>query len=51
MSDILEIATTGNEHNRRFFEKKFVAQLKSVGVDAIASEKAISIPADLEKVK
>ena len=30
VSDILVIAVTGNEHNRRSFEKKFVAHLKSV---------------------
>jgi hypothetical protein len=51
VSDILVIAITGNEHNRRTFEKKFVARLKSVGVDAIASEKAIPMPADLELKK
>ena len=51
VSDILVIAITGNEHNRRFFEKKFVAQLKSVGVDAISSEEAIPMPADLELKK
>jgi hypothetical protein len=51
VSDILVIAITGNEHNRRSFEKKFVAQLKSVGVDAISSEKAIPMPPDLELKK
>ena len=51
VSDILVIAITGNEHNRRSFEKKFVAQLKSVGVDAIASEEAIPMPGDLELKK
>lgn len=51
VSDILVIAITGNEHNRRSFEKKFVAQLKSVGVDAISSEEAIPMPADLELKK
>jgi hypothetical protein len=51
VSDILVIAITGNEHNRRTFEKKFVARLKSVGVDAIASEEAIPMPADLELKK
>ena len=51
VSDILVIAITGNEHNRRSFEKKFVAQLKSVGVDAIASEEAITMPANLELKK
>ncbi|MGB5748866.1 MAG: hypothetical protein WBM69_17930 [Desulfobacterales bacterium] len=48
VSDILVIAITGNEHNRRSFEKKFVAQLKSVGVDAVSSEEAIPMPANLE---
>ena len=51
VSDILVIAITGNEHNRRSFEKKFVAQLKSVGVDAISSEEAIPMPANLELKK
>jgi len=51
VSDILVIAITGNENNRRSFEKKFVAQLKSVGVDAISSEEAIPMPADLELKK
>ena len=51
VSDILVIAITGNEHNRRSFEKKFVVQLKSVGVDAISSEKAIPMPGDLELKK
>jgi hypothetical protein len=51
VSDILVIAITGNEHNRRSFEKKFVAQLKSIGVDAISSEEAIPMPADLELKK
>ena len=51
VSDILVIAVTGNEHNRRSFEKKFVAHLKSVGVDAIASEEVIPMPADLKLKK
>jgi hypothetical protein len=51
VSDILVIAITGNEHNRRSFEKKFVAQLKSVGVDAISSEEAIPMPPNLELKK
>ena len=51
VSDILVIAITGNEHSRRSFEKKFVAQLKSVGVNAISSEEAIPMPADLELEK
>ncbi len=48
VSDILVIAITGNEHNRRVFEKKFVSQLKSVGIDAVSSEEAMPMPADLE---
>ena len=51
VSDILVIAITGNEHNRRVFEKRFVAHLKSVGVDAISSEEAIPMPANLELKK
>ena len=51
VSNTLVIAITGNEHNRRSFEKKFVAHLKSVGVDAIASEEAIPMPADLKLKK
>ncbi len=48
VSDILVIAVTGNEHNRRSYERKFVAQLTSVGVDAVASEKSIPMPGDLK---
>lgn len=51
VSDILVIAITGNEDSRRSFERQFVAQLKSVGVEAISSEEAIPIPADLEMKK
>ena len=51
VSDILVIAITGNEHNRRSFEKKFVAYLRSVGVDAVASEEAIPMPPDLKLKK
>jgi hypothetical protein len=51
VSDILVIAITGNEHNRRTFEKKFVSQLKSVGVDAVSSEEAMPMPADLQLKK
>jgi hypothetical protein len=51
VSDILVIAITGNEHNRRVFEKKFVSQLKSVGIDAVSSEEAMPMPADLELKK
>ena len=51
VSDILVIAVTGNEHNRRSFEKKFVAHLKSVGTAAVASEEAIPMPGDLKLKK
>ena len=51
VSNILVIAITGIERNRRLFEERFVAQLKSVGVDAISSEKAIPMPADLKLKK
>ena len=51
MSNILVIAITGNEHNRRSYEKKFVARLKSVGVDAIASEEVLPMPPDLQLKK
>jgi len=50
-SNIFVIAITGIEHKRRSFEKKFVAQLKSVGVEAISSEEAIPMPADLKMKK
>ncbi len=51
VSNILVIAITGNEDTRRSFERKFVAQLKSAGVEAISSEEAIPMPADLELKK
>ena len=51
VSDILVIAITGNEDSRRSFEQKFVAQLKSAGVEAISSVNAIPMPADLELKK
>ena len=51
VSDILVIAITGIERNRRLFERRFVARLKSVGVDAISSEEAIAMPADLKLKK
>ena len=47
VSNILVIAITGNEDSRRSFERKFVARLKSAGVEAISSEEAIPMPADL----
>jgi hypothetical protein len=51
VSDILVIAITGNEDSRRSFERKFVARLKSAGVEAISSEEAIPMPSDLELKK
>ena len=51
VSNILVIAITGNEHNRRSFEREFVAQLKSAGVEAISSEDAIPMPPNLELKK
>ena len=51
VSKILVIAVTGNEHNRRTYENKFVARLKSVGVEAVASEKALAMPPDLKLKK
>lgn len=51
VSDILVIAITGNEDARRSFERQYVAHLESVGVEAISSEEAIPMPADLELKK
>jgi hypothetical protein len=51
VSNILVIAITGNEDSRRSFERKFVAQLKAAGVEAISSEEAIPMPPDLELKK
>ena len=51
VSNILVIGITGNEDSRRFFERKFVAKLKSVGVEAISSEDAIPMPPDLKLTK
>jgi len=51
VSNIFVIAITGNEDSRQSFERQFVAQLKSVGVEAISSEEAIPMPADLELKK
>jgi len=51
VSDILVIAITGNEDSRRSFERIFVAQLKSAGVEAISSEEAIPMPPDLKMKK
>jgi hypothetical protein len=51
VSNVLVIAITGNEHNRRSYENKFVTRLNSVGVAAVASEKAIPMPPDLKLQK
>jgi PII-like signaling protein len=51
VSDILVIAITGNEDTRRSFEREFVARLKSAGVEAISSEDAIPMPANLKMKK
>lgn len=51
VSDILVIAMMVNDDTRRIFEKKFVAQLKSAGVEAISSVDAIPMPVDLELKK
>ena len=51
VSDILVIAITGNEHNRRVYEQKFVKYLTSFGIDAISSEEVISMPPDLKMEK
>lgn len=51
VSNILVIAITGNEDSRRSFERKFVAQLKAAGVEAISSEEAIPMPPNLELKK
>ena len=51
VSDILVIGVTYKKENRESFEDKFVAQLKSAGVEAISSEDAIPMPPDLEMKK
>ena len=51
VSDILVIAITGNEDSRRSYERKFVAHLESIGVEAISSENAIPMPPDLKMKK
>ncbi|MEN8243788.1 MAG: hypothetical protein ABFS43_02670 [Thermodesulfobacteriota bacterium] len=48
VSNILIIAITGNEHNRKSFENKFVTHLHSIGVGAVSSEEVIPMPPDLE---
>ena len=51
VSNILVIAITGNEDSRRSFERKFVSQLKSAGVEAMSSEEFIPMPSDLKLKK
>jgi hypothetical protein len=51
VSNILVIAVTYKEDNRKSFENKFVAQLKAAGVKAVSSSNVIPIPADLELKK
>ena len=51
VSDILVIAITGNEDSRRSYERKFVAHLESIGVEAISSEDAIPMPPNLKMEK
>jgi PBP1b-binding outer membrane lipoprotein LpoB len=51
VSNILVIAMMVNDDTRRIFEKKFVAHLKSAGVEAISSVDAIPMPVDLELKK
>jgi hypothetical protein len=48
VSNILIIAITGNEHNRRSFEKRFVAHLHQIGIGAVSSEEVIPMPPDLK---
>ena len=50
VSDILVIVIADEEKTRRHFEQKFVARLKDVGVEAVASQEAIPMPSNL-KVK
>ncbi|MBC2716413.1 MAG: hypothetical protein HF978_14000 [Desulfobacteraceae bacterium] len=51
VSDILVIAIADKEKSRLSFEKKFVAHLKAVGVEAVSSADVIPMPADLELQK
>ena len=53
VSDILVIGVTYKEREavRRSFEERFAARLRAVGVDAISSGDAISIPTDLKLEK
>lgn len=51
VSNILVIAITYKEGNRKSFEDKFVEQLKAIGVEAVSSANVIPIPTDLELKK
>jgi len=51
VSNILVIAVTNQKDTRRLVEKKFVAQLKSAGIRAVASVDAIPMPRDLKLKK
>jgi hypothetical protein len=51
VSNVLVIGVSSDESNRRLFEKTFVQQLNAVGVTAISSIDALSIPADQKMEK
>ena len=51
VSDILVIGIVDKDRNRRNFERRFVAQLESAGVEAISSADVISMAADLKLEK
>ena len=51
VSDILVIGVTHDEKGRRSFERRFVAQLKGIGLEAVSSADVIPIPADQELEK
>ena len=51
VSDILVIVIADKDKTRRSFERRFVTQLKSAGVDAVSSADAIAMPSDLKLEK
>jgi hypothetical protein len=51
VSNILVIAVANKEGVRRSFEGKFVAQLKTAGIEAVSSADVIPIPADMKLEK
>lgn len=51
VSNILVIAITYKEGNRKSFEDKFVEQLNAIGVEAVSSADVIPMPSDLELKK